>query len=71
MVLSKSGMLSEIDKGIELMKAVGKEPADWIHEMLASGITSFYTIKNGATYYYDIPQKKHIKVPGQDAIYYP
>ncbi|MBT3588883.1 MAG: 3-hydroxyacyl-CoA dehydrogenase [Flavobacteriaceae bacterium] len=56
-----------IDKGIELMKAVGKEPADWIHEMLASGITSFYTIKNGATYYYDIPQKKHIKVPGQDA----
>ena len=56
-----------IDKGIELMKAVGKEPAAWIHEMLASGITSFYTIQDGATYYYDIPQKKHIKVPGQDA----
>ena len=56
-----------IDKGIELMKAVEKEPADWIHEMLASGITSFYTIQDGATYYYDIPQKKHIKVPGQHA----
>ena len=56
-----------IEKGITLMKAAGKEPAAWVPEMLASGITSFYTIKDGATYYYDIPQKKHIKVPGQDA----
>ena len=56
-----------IEKGIQLMKANGKEPAVWVSEMLASGITSFYTIKDGATYYYDIPQKKHIKVPGQDA----
>jgi 3-hydroxyacyl-CoA dehydrogenase len=55
-----------IEKGIELMKAAGKEPATWVPEMLASGITSFYNIKDGATYYYDIPQKKHIKVPGQD-----
>ena len=56
-----------IEKGIELMKAIGKEPATWVLEMLASGITSFYTIKDGATYYYDISQKKHKKVPGQDA----
>jgi len=56
-----------IEKGIELIKAIGKEPAAWVSEMLASGITSFYAIKDGATYYYDIPQKKHIKVPGQDA----
>ena len=56
-----------IEKGIELMKTIGKEPANWVLEMLASGITSFYTIKDGATYYYDIPQKKHKKVPGQDA----
>ena len=56
-----------IEKGIQLMKANGKEPAVWVSEMLASGITSFYTIKDGASYYYDIPQKKHIKVPGQDA----
>ena len=56
-----------IEKGIQLMKANEKEPAVWVSEMLASGITSFYTIKDGASYYYDIPQKKHIKVPGQDA----
>ena len=56
-----------IEKGVELMKTIGKEPAAWVSEMLASGITSFYTIKDGTTYYYDIPQKKHTKVPGQDA----
>jgi 3-hydroxyacyl-CoA dehydrogenase len=56
-----------VEKGIELMKEVGKEPAAWVNDMLASGIKSFYTVKNGATYYYDITQKKHIKVPGQDS----
>ena len=56
-----------VEKGIELMKEVGKEPAAWVSDMLASGIKSFYTVKNGATYYYDITQKKHIKVPGQDS----
>lgn len=50
-----------IEKGIELMKAEGMEPALWIHEMLASGISSFYSIKEGATYYYDIPSKNQTK----------
>jgi 3-hydroxyacyl-CoA dehydrogenase len=56
-----------VEKGIELMKEVGKEPALWVNDMLASEIKSFYTVKSGATYYYDITQKKHIKVPGQDS----
>ncbi|TBN04803.1 3-hydroxyacyl-CoA dehydrogenase/enoyl-CoA hydratase family protein [Hyunsoonleella flava] len=56
-----------IEKGIELMKAEGLEPASWVNEMLNSGSTSFYTVQNGATYYYDIPSKSQVKVPGQDA----
>ena len=56
-----------VEKGIELMKAEGKQPAVWVHEMIASGNTSFYTVKDGATYYYDIPNKSQEKVPGQDA----
>jgi len=56
-----------IEKGIELIKELGKEPAAWVGEMLSGGNTSFYSVKDGATYYYDIPQKKHLKVPGQDA----
>ena len=53
--------------GVELMKAEGKEPAAWITEMLEKGETSFYTVKEGATYYYDIPAKAQVKKPGQDS----
>jgi 3-hydroxyacyl-CoA dehydrogenase len=56
-----------VKKGIELIKDLGKEPAAWVNEMLDAGVDSFYTIKDGNTYYYDIPQKKHIKIPGQDS----
>ena len=56
-----------IEKGIEIMKAEGLEPAAWVNEMLTSGNTSFYSVKNGATYFYDIPKKSQEKIPGQDA----
>ncbi len=56
-----------VEKGIEMMKAEGYEPAAWVNEMLESGSKSFYTVKEGNTYYYNIDDKKQTKVPGQDA----
>ncbi len=56
-----------VEKGIEMMKAEGLEPAAWVNDMLASGSTSFYSVKDGATYFYDIPSKKQEKIPGQDS----
>ena len=56
-----------VEKGIELMKAEDLEPAAWVNEMIASGNTSFYTVKEGASYYYDIPSKTQTKIPGQDS----
>ncbi len=56
-----------VEKGIELIKALDKEPAAWVQEMLDKGISSFYTVKDGATYFYDIPSKEYTKIPGQDA----
>ncbi|OBX22004.1 3-hydroxyacyl-CoA dehydrogenase [Gelidibacter algens] len=56
-----------VEKGIELIKAEGLEPAAWVNEMLESGNKSFYTVKEGSTFFYDIPSKKQEKVPGQDA----
>jgi len=56
-----------VEKGIEMIKAEGEEPAAWVKEMLESGNKSFYTIKEGNTFYYDIPKKAQVKVPGQDA----
>ena len=57
-----------VDKGIELMQAIGKEPAAWIHEMRDAGIDAFYTVKDGKTYYYSIPDKKYVIKPGQDSL---
>ncbi|HLV69209.1 MAG TPA: 3-hydroxyacyl-CoA dehydrogenase/enoyl-CoA hydratase family protein [Xanthomarina sp.] len=56
-----------VEKGIELMKAEGLEPNAWVNDMLASGSKSFYTVKDGATYFYNIPSKSQEKIPGQDA----
>jgi 3-hydroxyacyl-CoA dehydrogenase len=56
-----------VQKGIELMKAEGYEPAAWVNDMVASGNTSFYSVKDGATHYYNTASKSQVKVPGQDA----
>jgi 3-hydroxyacyl-CoA dehydrogenase len=55
------------EKALEFMKTEGETPAPWVNEMLASDVKSFYTIKDGATYFYDIPSKSYQKIPGQDA----
>jgi 3-hydroxyacyl-CoA dehydrogenase len=56
-----------LEKGLELIKSEGLEVGSWVNEMLSSGSTSFYCIKEGATYFYDIPSKTQQKIPGQDA----
>ena len=56
-----------VEKGIDIMKAEGLTPASWVNDMLAAGSTSFYTVQEGATYFYDISSKTQIKKPGQDA----
>ncbi|MEM6893301.1 MAG: 3-hydroxyacyl-CoA dehydrogenase/enoyl-CoA hydratase family protein [Bacteroidota bacterium] len=56
-----------LEKGLEFIEAEGQKAADWVHEMKASGATSFYSVKEGATYCYDIPKKEAAKIPGQDA----
>ncbi|GGH39297.1 3-hydroxyacyl-CoA dehydrogenase [Mangrovimonas yunxiaonensis] len=56
-----------VEKGLDIMKTEGYEPAAWVNDMLASGSKAFYTVKDGATYFYDIPSKSQTKVPGQDA----
>ncbi len=56
-----------VEKGLELMQSEGYQPAVWVTEMLTCGSTSFYTVKEGATYYYNIQSKSQTKVPGQDS----
>lgn len=56
-----------LDKGLEFIKNENQDAATWVADMKAAGINSFYTVKEGATYFYDIPSKEMKKVPGQDA----
>lgn len=53
-----------VKKGLEFIEAEGLKVADWVTEMSSD---SFYTVKEGATYFYDIPSKSQTKKPGQDA----
>jgi 3-hydroxyacyl-CoA dehydrogenase len=56
-----------VSKAVKLMQSEGYEVASWVTEMLENGNDSFYTVKDGAKYYYSIPDKKYVKIPGQDA----
>lgn len=56
-----------VDAGLEMIKNEGLEVAPWVNEMLDSGIKSFYSIKEGNSYFYNIPTRKVEKIPGQDA----
>ena len=55
-----------VEKGIEIMKGEGKEPAAWVNKMLEKGNKSFYKVKDGNTWYYDIEKEEYQKIPGQD-----
>ncbi len=56
-----------LEKGLELLSAEGQKAAKWVDEMKSAGFDSFYSVKDGASYYYDIQKKDMVKVPGQDA----
>ncbi|WP_299525310.1 3-hydroxyacyl-CoA dehydrogenase/enoyl-CoA hydratase family protein [uncultured Lutibacter sp.] len=56
-----------IEKGIELMQAENIPVANWVTEMLETGNKTFYALKEGAKYFYDVPSKKQEKIPGQDS----
>lgn len=56
-----------VKKGIELLEGEGFAAAKWVQELAESGENSFYTVKDGNTYYYDIPKKEFVKKPGQDS----
>ena len=57
-----------VEKGIELMKEIGKEPAEWVSRFRESDNNSFYKIKDGKRYYYSIPDGEYKKIPGQDSL---
>ncbi len=56
-----------LDHGLQLIEEEQLTAAAWVKEMKEAGVNSFYSIEDGASYYYDISKKEMVKVPGQDA----
>ena len=56
-----------IEKGLELIEAEGHDVASWVKDMVQNGFSSFYTVKEGASYYYDTTSNTHQVIPGQNS----
>jgi len=56
----------DIEKTLSKMEEEGYKAADWVHNMVKSGTTSFYTTENGILNYYNIPTKRKEKVGGME-----
>jgi 3-hydroxyacyl-CoA dehydrogenase len=53
---------------VKNMEAAGNKPAQWVYDMLAAGVSSFYKSEGGKKYYYDIPTKSYKVVPGTESL---
>ena len=56
-----------LKEGLKLVESEGYEAPLWVKEMVGSGKESFYQIKDGKKYFYDIASKEYQLIPGQDA----
>src|SRR5690554_1009085 len=54
------------EKGLELIEKQGKKAAQWIHDMKASGATTFYKKEKGQKLYYDLSSKSYKVIPGTE-----
>ena len=59
--------LVDVTKTVAKMEEAGYKPNQWVYDMLESGKTSFYNVKDGVRQYYDIPAKEYKTVPGAEA----
>lgn len=54
------------EKGLALIEAEGLALPDWVKEMSKSAKTAFYKIEQGKAYYYSLPDKDYLPLPGGD-----
>lgn len=55
-----------VKEGVEKMKELGQEPAQWVQDMLDAGFESFYKLEEGIRSCYAIEDKAYLKVPGSE-----
>jgi 3-hydroxyacyl-CoA dehydrogenase len=60
-----------VQRTVEAMGKAGHSVADWVKEMLAAGIKSFYKLEQGKRYCYDPATRSYQALPGGDAYLMP
>ena len=53
-----------VENGVKAMEEAGCKPAQWVYDMLAKGVTSFYDLKEGKKMFYNITSKSSEEIPG-------
>ncbi|MCB9187801.1 MAG: enoyl-CoA hydratase/isomerase family protein [Flavobacteriales bacterium] len=56
------------DKVIATMEEMGKKPAQFVYDMKAKGVTSFYKVEDGNKKYYDINAGAYKVIPGTEEL---
>ncbi|CAL1516512.1 3-hydroxyacyl-CoA dehydrogenase/enoyl-CoA hydratase family protein [Chitinophaga sp. MM2321] len=54
-----------VEASIKLIEEKGLTVAQWVKDMLAKGIKSFYKIDNGKKFYYDLASQAYKAMPGE------
>lgn len=54
------------EQGLKLISKVDKNAAQWVSDMKAAGITSFYKSEGGNRYYYNVTSKSYQIIPGTE-----
>ncbi len=57
-----------VAKTLKVMEAERFKAAGWVQAMLDKGIGSFYTVKDGRRWCYDIQKGDYTEIPGQDKL---
>lgn len=55
-----------LDQGMKMIAAENKTVAQWVNDMKAAGITSFYKSEGGKRLYYNIASKSYEVIPGTE-----
>jgi 3-hydroxyacyl-CoA dehydrogenase len=55
-----------VEETIQAMEAARRKPAQWVHDMVAKGVKSFYSTDKGKKLYYDIPSGAYKVIPGTE-----
>lgn len=56
-----------VANAVKGMEENGTPPAQWVYDMISSGVSSFYQMNAGKRMFYDTSSKSHQAIPGQDA----